>query len=1421
MTSESPRRFLIATAVAHYKRSPYADRPGLARARQKIIDLFVGRLGYTHVSDLGLDPDRTSLLDHFDRFATDPDRRPDDIVAVYLAGHGQVVGSPSQHMFLTAEADVIRPKQALPTAQIAATLLEDSDLAQLLMILDTCHSGQGAKEAVDAAMQGLRRHGGDSSRFAFLAAAQPSQEAVVNALPDLLTAAVESLATAGEKPPTLDLGTLVANMNANPDRPSEQVIEWHAARMSGNVPPFFPNPRRQVRTAEADMAIQQAAEWQGEADRRDTELVRRMLIRAMASFGEEGGWWFAGRRRTLTDLTAWLGLADKRSPAMVVTGGPGSGKTAILGLVAVLTNPERRGSVPLYALDLPERAVPPAGAVDVAIYAQALTDDDVLRGLAAAAQVAAKTPGTLLDALSDRDRPFTAIIDALDEAATPETLVTRVIRPLIRYSGGRIRLLLGSRPHLLRHLHADAVTVDLDNATYSDREALGAYALRGLTESYADSPYASAQPAVAVEIARAVADAAFPSFLVARIVSSTLAADDTIPPDAHDPAWIRSLPRTAESAMAHDLDDRLGAEAVRARDLLRPLAFAEGQGLPWEDFWAPVASQIAGRSYADDDLLWLRRATGRYVVEATEVGHSAYRLYHQALAEHLRVGVDEFAVHGGFVRVLVRQVPHTPDGHRDWARAHPYVRRHLAAHAARSNNLDELLNDTEYLVAAEPDQLLPALRYAAAANSQRVARIYRTSAGDHRWSQPAVRRQLLAIDAVRHGSRDLSHKLSAGQTWAPLWATRSQLDDSSARAFTSAVICVAGAIVDGAAIVVSGNDTGMVRIWDGRAGTVRAELKGHSGAINAVACTVVDGTPVVLSGGDDYSVRMWNPLTGKQLALFSGHAGPVGCIACTTVQDTPVAVVGGNDAALRVWDLRAGDQLMVLKGHAGAVNGVCCTVVDDVPVAVSVSADGTVRVWDLLTGVERCALTGHASWVWSVSCAEIDGVPVAFTGGGGDGAVRVWDLQSQSLMFAFNAQTGWVNGVACVPAGDGVEVVVGGGDHAARVWSVTDSTARLTLRAHSGAINGVSSVRVDGVLTALTAGADGAIRLWNLETEVPGGELAVSAVLQDNRVAQPGTVVAAPQVPQGHTGWLWAVACADIRGNDVAVTVGGDGNGAIRVWDVASGSQLATLTGHSGAVNAVACTTVDRTPVAVVAGGGDYAIGVWDLTTGQRRSEFAGQTDWIWAVAAATIGDRSLAVVGGANGMLRAWDLRTGRQLASMVSHEGVVNGLAFTVAGDAPLLVSLGDDGQVRLWDLRTWRLRSAFEAHRGAGRAVATCVLDDVPVAVTAGEDSYVCLWDLNTHERIGVLDGHVGVVNAIAHGRVRGSDVIATAGDDCTIRVWDAVRQTESARWATPYPARAVAVAGNGDIVAGIGHEVLALRSAPLVRYRSAGS
>ncbi|MFJ8493433.1 WD40 repeat domain-containing protein, partial [Streptomyces sp. NPDC094038] len=78
----------------------------------------------------------------------------------------------------------------------------------------------------------------------------------------------------------------------------------------------------------------------------------------------------------------------------------------------------------------------------------------------------------------------------------------------------------------------------------------------------------------------------------------------------------------------------------------------------------------------------------------------------------------------------------------------------------------------------------------------------------------------------------------------------------------------------------------------------------------------------------------------------------------------------------------------------------------------------------------------------------------------------------------------------------------------------------------------------------------------------------------------------------GHTAAVSAVACATVEGRPVAIT--GSRDETIRLWDLASNEPIGRLDGHTAAVSAVACATVEGRPVAIT-GSHDETIRLWDL----------------------------------------------------------------------------------------------------------------------------------------------------------------------------------------------------------------------------------
>ena len=115
--------------------------------------------------------------------------------------------------------------------------------------------------------------------------------------------------------------------------------------------------------------------------------------------------------------------------------------------------------------------------------------------------------------------------------------------------------------------------------------------------------------------------------------------------------------------------------------------------------------------------------------------------------------------------------------------------------------------------------------------------------------------------------------------------------------------------------------------------------------------------------------------------------------------------------------------------------------------------------------------------------------------------------------------------------------------------------------------------------------------------------------------------------------------------NGVAVTKEGHAasdDGTLKVWDLASGAELATLPGHMDWVNGVAVTREGR----AVSASDDGTLKVWDLDSGAEM-RLGGHTHEVWGVAVTE--GRAVS-----DGYARSRD-----RLATLRGHEGPVWGVA------------------------------------------------------------------------------------------------------------------------------------------------------------------
>lgn len=1264
-------RFLIATGTTrHPLRPDLDDRPELTAEINAVRALFVTgtgdpddtTLGYREVPGFGPDLPAGELKAQLRSFLTNRARTSDDYVVFYYTGHGEVDDSGEFLLpFTDSTSDVVGT--AIPAGELARWLLVGTPVQRLLIVLDTCHAGAASSDVGARAITALGRLRGMANRpqYAILAATRPREQAYSGAFTQALTRAVRHRATGGHEPRHLALDAVVEVINADPATPGSQ----HAQLFSQGeaTAEFLPNPRYNQRLHGLDLRTQLDREQRHERDR---EFAEHVLPRAMGlDAPREGLWLFTGRHAALRDLSSWL--RDRDGVVRVVTGDPGSGKSSVLSRLTVLATPEHLRKVPRPD-ELPPDTLPPRQSIDIIIHARGKTGDQVLHALASAAGVEAERPGDLLAALSDRTHPFVAVIDALDEATDPDHLAGRVLAPLVRGAPhAKLRLALGTRRHLIDRLGGPIEVLNLDSDTYADPASVRAYVRRCLLDLVDGSSYQDAPSQTVEAVAAAVAEAAGRSFLVAQITSRSLAMRSDVA-NPYNAAWRAGLPRLAADAMRLDLDQRLGPLATQARDLLRPLAYALGSGLPWEDIWAPMASALAGRTYTNADLDWLVREAGFYVVEALDGARSVYRLYHEALAEHLRSETNEQDTHRAVVKFLIQRTPRGERG-RLWARAHPYVRTHLASHAAAAGRLDELVLDPTYLLHADRAPLLANLPALTSAEPRGAARAWRRAIRHLRTKPADEHGAYLELAARCYDAEVLAHHIGLQQLprpWHTSWAQWVRLGrDAVVLGHSDRVRDIALGTLDERPVVLSGSDDGTARVWDLATGTpIGRPFTGHNGSVRTVCAGFLGERSVAVSGGEDSTVWIWDLATGTPIAApITGHRRTVRATAIADIEDRPILVTGSLDDSVRLWDLATGEAIgNPLHGHAGGVIAVAAATSTWRPVAASADSDGKVCVWDLISGTAiRTQSTDPRFPILDMIVSEVGQhavLTIACGSAGGRSIIRSWDLTTGAPVGPTISLTGFVPRSLTADKHDGRPILVSGHDDGTiRVWDLTDGTpVRQPFNGHVGNVYALTVGRLDDLPVVVSGSEDRTVRVWDLASN-------------QHDTTSRGT----------HLRGVQTISSGSLNNHPVIATGGEDRT--VRVWDSTTGEALGEpYVGHTATVRAVAVGNADGQPV-VVSGGDDGTVSVWNALTYTKLSALPlihGAS--VRAVALMTLNGRATVVSGAQDGSIRIWDLWSGRQCADPVA--GYLYPILIVALGRSKgRLVTLDGDREHLVW--------------------------------------------------------------------------------------------------------------------------------------------
>jgi WD40 repeat protein/serine/threonine protein kinase len=478
-----------------------------------------------------------------------------------------------------------------------------------------------------------------------------------------------------------------------------------------------------------------------------------------------------------------------------------------------------------------------------------------------------------------------------------------------------------------------------------------------------------------------------------------------------------------------------------------------------------------------------------------------------------------------------------------------------------------------------------------------------------------------------------------------------------------------------------------------------------------------DGSMLLVGGGTRGSrgtAQLWpaemlrrvkapKPLKAVEIQSLEGHDEYL--LAIALARGETIVASAGADRAILLWDLVAGGSRATPKLHENQVRAIAFT--PDFKQFITASNDRTLRLWNTDSLADEGVLTGHSDHVSSVVVLP-DGKRAI--SGSDDKSLRVWDLATNKPLFRADFHVGVVSCLALSP--DGTLLASGGGDNHVIVSKVEGDKLVFQRRlvGHIAEIRGLAFAP-DGK-SLVSSSRDGAVRVWNSDQ---GNSI---------RVINPN---------------LGAAYCVAISPSGELLAVGGGDwqQGGVKLYDLATGTELAEIKSPKGFVHALAFTPDSQK---LVSGSADGAVRIWQL---ERPAATTGTTAESPAEASKPV--------------------EPIKPVARLEGHGGPIFGLAVTADGQTAL--STSDDYYTNVWNLAAGEKAAAHKSD-GAMRCVA--VTADGSRAAWSGGQMSIVVWDLKQNKELTTLRGHTNWVYSLQFAK--DNRQLLSASRDQTVRLWD---------------------------------------------------
>ncbi|KAG0287164.1 hypothetical protein BGZ96_008882 [Linnemannia gamsii] len=526
--------------------------------------------------------------------------------------------------------------------------------------------------------------------------------------------------------------------------------------------------------------------------------------------------------------------------------------------------------------------------------------------------------------------------------------------------------------------------------------------------------------------------------------------------------------------------------------------------------------------------------------------------------------------------------------------------------------------------------------------------------------------------------------------------------------------------------LVSGGEDNTVRLWDCSCEGPPVVIDGHTDKVMSVVFSPC-GKKVASASGDK-TVRLWDSMSGDALFVLKGHTSVI-----DTVRFTPNGrqlVSCSRDDTIRLWDVEI--------GASGGVSGwggrfaICLDISPDGYQIVCGHVDGTLQLWDTVSGSAGALMRGHIDMVRRVMFSA-DGQRIASAGN--DCTVRVWDSSAGTLTAMFHG-TGPCFDVSFSPNGE--HLASADIYRKVRLWDANSSGPSAGQHGHTDAVTTVAYLPTGQ--TIWSGGQDNSVRQWDALTGAVGSTHVFPAY-----------------------GKIRSIAFAP----DFNHTVTGYSNGAIRLWSLQTGKQVAHLEGHT---SNVVILTYSPCGQWIASRGADKTIRLWDLRDTEGGYVLATIDCGIFGECSMTFSPTGLQLAASdIYGTVNIYDLQTGTLSSTATIGEEIATALAYSPNGQE-LAIGNGE-GAILFWDLQSKKHFALDVNNMGISCIVYSPCARWIAIAEYVNTTVHLCRRqsnDTGAWDHVTVVEGSLDPIKSIAWNPVVPLEFV-TGSRDRSVRVW----------------------------------------------------